>query len=428
MPYPQNTDQKQSSRLVNKFPFFYGWIILAVGTLGAIMTSPGQTYAVSIFIEHFIVDLGISRSLISTLYAGGTLAGSLALPLIGREIDRRGSRFMVVAIAGALGLACIYMGTVNGPLALAAGFVAVRMLGQGSLTLVSLHVINQWWVTRRGTIMGLSGLFTSLLGLGAFPNLINWLIPRYGWRTTYPLLGLLMLLIMVPAGYLFFRERPEAYGLQPDGPLKDEDGLQLQAAHAAEENWTHRETLRTPAFWIIATGLATIAMMTTGLFFHMVSIFADSGLSADVAASVYVPIAVTTALVTLSSGPLVDRIPLRFALSAALLLQASALWIAQFLTGVPLAFLYGIVLGTATGLFRIVSAVAWAHYFGREHLGSISGTATTISVFGAAMGPLPFGVARDLLGSYNGALSILSLLPLALGITSLLMSPPHKTE
>jgi cyanate permease len=85
-------------------------------------------------------------------------------------------------------------------------------------------------------------------------------------------------------------------------------------------------------------------------------------------------------------------------------------------------------LGTATGLFRIVSAVAWAHYFGREHLGSISGTATTISVFGAAMGPLPFGVARDLLGSYHGALSILSLLPLALGITSLLMSPPHKTE
>jgi hypothetical protein len=102
------------SRLVQKTPFFYGWVVLAVGTLGIIMTSPGQTYAVSISIEHFIADLGLSRSLVSTLYAVGTLSGSLALPLVGRQIDRRGSRVMVVIISLLFGLACIYMGLVRG--------------------------------------------------------------------------------------------------------------------------------------------------------------------------------------------------------------------------------------------------------------------------------------------------------------------------
>ena len=65
------------SRLVSKSPIFYGWIIMLVGTLGMIMSSPGQTYVVSIFIEPFIADLGISRSLVSTLYTLGTLVGSL---------------------------------------------------------------------------------------------------------------------------------------------------------------------------------------------------------------------------------------------------------------------------------------------------------------------------------------------------------------
>ena len=63
--------------------------------IGRIMTSPGQTYSVSIFIEHFIRDLGISRSLVSTLYSLGTLAGSLALPFVGRQIDRRGDQLFV---------------------------------------------------------------------------------------------------------------------------------------------------------------------------------------------------------------------------------------------------------------------------------------------------------------------------------------------
>ena len=89
------------------------WVMLAAGTLGIIMSSPGQTFAFSIFIEHFIADLGISRSLVSTLYTFGTLTASLGLPWIGKMIDQRGTRVMVGLIAGALGLACLYMSSVR---------------------------------------------------------------------------------------------------------------------------------------------------------------------------------------------------------------------------------------------------------------------------------------------------------------------------
>ena len=84
-----NVAKVERSRLVEKSPVYYGWVILVVGTLGMIMSSPGQTYSVSIFIEQFIEELGLSRTLVSTLYSVGTITGSLALPAIGRQVDKR---------------------------------------------------------------------------------------------------------------------------------------------------------------------------------------------------------------------------------------------------------------------------------------------------------------------------------------------------
>ena len=43
--------EPQKRSFISRSPIYYGWIIMAAGTLGIIMTGPGQTYTVSIFIE-----------------------------------------------------------------------------------------------------------------------------------------------------------------------------------------------------------------------------------------------------------------------------------------------------------------------------------------------------------------------------------------
>ncbi|MCP4362606.1 MAG: MFS transporter, partial [Chloroflexi bacterium] len=166
----------------------------------------------------------------------------------------------------------------------------------------------------------------------------------------------------------------------------------------AEEDWTLSEATRTPIFWVFVVGIASISMLSTGLYFHMVSIFNDNGLTSTIAASVFVPVAVTTAIVNLGSGALANRIPLRLMLATALFLQVMALIMAQFLQGIELAFLYGIILGAIGGLNHIVNSVSWAKYFGRKYLGSITGVTTTILIAGSALGPMPLGIARDMLG------------------------------
>jgi sugar phosphate permease len=193
-----------------------------------------------------------------------------------------------------------------------------------------------------------------------------------------------------------------------------------------EVNWTLMEAIRTPIFWIVALGIAWIAMLSTGLHFHMVSICQDNDLTPTVAAAVYVPLALTSALVNLGSGVLVDRIPVRVLLAAALVFQAISLPMAQFLTGVEMAFVYGVILGATLGLQLLVSSVIWAMYFGRRHLGSITGATTTIMVVGSALGPMPLGVARDLLGTYNLALTVSMVPTLILGVVSIFADRPRK--
>ncbi len=393
------------------------------------MTSPGQTYVVSIFLESFIADLGISRSLVSMLYTLGTLVGSFILPIVGYQLDRHGARLIVVLITALFGLACVYMGYVQNAFMLGLGFIALRMLGQGSLGMVCTNVINQWWVRRRGMVMGISGMAGSLISLGGFPNLINWLLPIYGWRFTYILLGIILVFVMTPLAFIFFRNQPEDYGLQPDG---GESGIFRSRKRKqvptgwTEVHWTLGQAMHTSVFWILLGSLSAISMLSTGLFFHIVSIFTDNGLTPDLAAAVFVPVAVTTALVNWGSGLLVDRVPVRVLLAIGLFFQALSLLMARSLSGITLVLIFGIVLGISSGLIRILGSVVWAMYFGRHHLGSITGFTTMLTITGSAMGPMPLGIGRDLLGSYNLALIISAVIPLLLGILGLFIDDPAR--
>ncbi len=416
------------SKLITGFPFYYGWVILVVSVIGSVMTSPGQTYAFSIFIERFIEDLGISRSVVSTLYMIGTLTASLALPFVGRQIDKRGPRIMVGIVSVLFAIACFYMSFVQNVVMLGIGFVFMRMLGQGSLNIVSGVIINQWWVRKRGMILGIAGVMATLLGSGLFPTFLHQLIGTFGWRPSYRILALMMLCFMLPVGLIFFRSKPEDYGLLPDGDKIPVDHGVQSTPIVKEENWTSTQAVRTTTFWLIGLGLASISMLNTGLQFHMVSIFRDAGLSAGVAANAYMSIAFTAAIIRLIGGYLVDRVPVRFLLCVALIGQVTCLLLAPRIQDSTSAFVYGVVLGVTGSLQMTVSTVVWAKYFGRQHLGSITGIASLIGAGSSALGPMPMGIARDILGSYAQALTMLAIIPFVLSIAVLFARRPQKSH
>ena len=158
------------------------------------------------------------------------------------------------------------------------------------------------------------------------------------------------------------------------------------------------------------------------------SIFEDAGLSASVAAAAFMPLAVTGVVVRLASGVLVVRVPVRYLLSGALVGLAASLFMAPRLQGTTSALTYGIILGATGSLQLTVSQVVWAKYYGRRHLGSVTGVAMLVSIAGSALGPMPMGIARDLMGSYLPALTVSAALPLVLAVVALFARRPERKE
>jgi MFS transporter, OFA family, oxalate/formate antiporter len=410
----------RKSRVIGWTPFFYGWVILLVGMLGIVMMGPSQTFTFSLFLDPMVRDLGLSRSFISLSYGLATLAASFMLPITGRLVDRFGARRMIVVDAIIFGLAIMLFSQLVGPLSLMGMFLLGRFLGFGSMQLISNNVIAQWFVRRRGFVMGIAGqsLAISLL---IYPALSNWLIGQLGWRLAWVALGALVLAIMLPVGWIFFRDRPELYGLLPDG---NEPSAEELIVLSREEHWTLAEARHTPVFWLFFAGCAIQSMLTAGLVFHQTSLFQVHGIDGSLTVMAFQLQAIFAVAGNLGMGYLLDHLPARRLLALQMIGLAAMLLQMIFLQNMLHIALYSALMGLASGSFRVMDATVWARYFGRLHLGSIRGATMIGTVGGTALGTFILGVGYDFTGSYDTTLYALLILPTLVTLATFIIKRP----
>lgn len=406
-----------------KGSIFYGWIIVIIASLGAFFSGPGQTYSISVFIDSYIQEFGRSRTTISTLYSLATLTSGLLLFFIGKQIDRRGHRFMFPTIALLFSMACLFMSRISHYAMLFFGFFLIRFLGQGSMTLAASTLIPQWFITRRGQALSFMAL-GGALGSTLFPPINTWIIQNYGWRTGWLFWAVMLLTIMLPAS-LLIRNRPEDMGLLPDNESirkVDSNKEPIQLA-----SYTIKEARGTRAFWLLLFCMFVSAMSNTGITFHLFSILGERGFPPMEIAMILSSMAIVALPSSLLAGFLLDRfkanllITLTFGLH--LLVILSLLRIITFQG----ALLFGILWGICCGFENMNYNYIWPSYYGRLYLGSIRGLTMTSMVIGSAFGPLPFGFFYDSFGGYREVLGVMFFFTLLASVSSLLaVSPKNK--
>ena len=276
-------------RLVQRLPFHYGWVILACGALGSFMTLPGQTQGVSVFFDPVAATLALPRPDMALAYTLGTLAGTLPAPLVGRWIDRRGPRLAGGIIALAVALACGLMALSSSALTLTIGFAALRGSAVGALSLVSQHVINLWFVHRRGMAAAAASLGLAAGGI-CFPPFMEALIDAFGWRQAYVLLGVLVGGTMIPVGLVLFRTRP------------------VPAGTRQEPSFTRAQAVRTPLFYTLALANLLSNAIGTGLLLNHFDLMTKIGLPRDAAVRLFGPLAITQLCAVVVMGSVVDRL------------------------------------------------------------------------------------------------------------------------
>jgi len=408
-------------------PFFYGWIIVVVSATTLFFSGPGQTFSVSTFIDHYIAEFGWSRSLVSSMYSMGTLTAGLAMGAIGSLFDRLGHRTMTTVIAILLGLACVWMSLVNCVAMLLVGFLMLRLLGQGSMSLSSSTLSPQWFITKKGKALSLVSL-GGILGLAVLPPLNTWIIQTYGWQAGWRFWAVLLCFVMAPIAYFLIRNRPEDVGLWPDDLKVSEAATDTADNTFEESSWTVREAVGTRSFWLLLFCMMIPSAIVTGLVFHQVSVMAQVGLPVEAAATVLSAMAVVRLPVVLVAGQIADRVPPRFLIASAQAGLLAAMAVLLLADSVETALAYGVLLGIVMAFQGISMGVVWPEYYGRRHLSSIRGLTMMAGVIGSALGPLPYGYAYDILGSYHQALTASTIFPILGVVAALLATRPERAR
>ena len=421
-----------------KFPFFYGWIILAATVMGTIMSIPGQTMGVGVFTDFLIPTTGLDRLSLSTAYMFGTIASSLVLPFSGKLLDTRGSRYVIVLAAMGLGLSLVMLGnieyllhgarslisaineTIISFLLMVITFALMRQFGQGLMTLSSRTMLSKWFDRKRGLTTGISGIFISF-GFSGSPLFLNWLIIRSTWQTACFQLALVTGLITGFLGWIFFRDNPESCGLVMDGRISAlpggnlENGDRLPEPEIAVPLNTVRKTY---TFWVFNIGLSLHGLIVTALTFHIASLGAASGLDRSEVFALFLPISVVSVITNLTAGWVSDRMQLKYLLTVMMVASFFGTVSIMFLGSMTGRAIFSISLGMAGGLFGCLGGVTWPRYFGRKYLGAISGLSMASMVFASAIGPPLFGLSQSLFSSYDNGIWISSVLPLIIFLCS----------
>ncbi|MDA3928022.1 MAG: MFS transporter [Prolixibacteraceae bacterium] len=400
---------------VNKFPFFYGWVILFAGTVGIIMSIPGQTMGISVFTDYLIDALSIERTSLSFAYLLGTVASGLLITRAGKYYDKYGARVMAMGAGFILGLMVIgltkvdvmidvvsgfFIDSAHEYIAIAflvVGFFGIRFFGQGILTMVSRNMVMKWFEKRRGFANAIMGVFVSF-GFSFAPQFFNGMIENLGWRITWMQIGLFVAIVFVAFALVVFRDNAVDCGLKPDGKLiKDKNSKGTYV----EKEYTLKQAKTKYSFWVFNFAMALNAFYVTALTFHVVSIFNEAGFDRETAISIFLPASFIAVSFNFIGGWISDYTKLKYLLlvnmvgilisgTALLFLENNQLSVWVLITG------NGIIMG----LFSVLNTVTWPRFFGTKHLGAISGYSISYSVISSALGPFLFSLSLLYFGSY----------------------------
>lgn len=429
-----------------KTPFFYGWIIVAVSTIGIMMSVPGQTTGVGVFTDFLIDVLDLSRSQLSMAYMFGTISSGLILPASGRLFDRVGARVMIVCACVILAVtllglsACdwvIMILNVQGDgvlsttirfLLIFAGFFLLRYSGQGLVAMTSRAMLGKWFQRKRGMVSGISSVAASAFFAGA-PIMLNQLINIHDWRFAWMLLACLSI-GMALLGWLTFRDNPEECGLWMDGSSTNPEVPQEgeKDNFVIHKEFTLEEARRTFSFWVFNLGLSAFSMIVTAVTFHVSSIGAESNLSREETFQLFLPMAVVSVLTNFVFLSCSDRIKLKY------FLAFNMFWMVIGTYGV-LSFQetvsYWMVIvgfGISGGIFSPLVTLLWPKFYGRKHLGAISGFNMSCMVIASAVGPFIFAQAHDWFGTYDVGIYLCMSVPAVLFVLSFFAVNPQTIE
>jgi sugar phosphate permease len=388
---------------------FYGWRIVAAATGLQFLQAGLMTHAFGAYVAVLTEERGWSKTALSGAAALQQAETALLGPVLGWLLDRFGPQVFVRSGVVLFGAGLMLLGGVDSLFAFYAAFVLIA-LGGSLFGFFPLNVAIIHWFERKRT-RALSAMSIGLALGGLVVPLVAWSLVAFGWRETAFGSGVLVILLGLPLAFVI-RNRPADMGLLVDGLPQEKPP---EAPHLSKQqetrDFTAREALRTPAFWLLSLGHGFALFAVHAVTVHAITHLKE-GLGYSVAAASLVITLVTLCqLLGVTLGwTLGERFEKRLIAAACMLAHMSGLLLLSYAAATWMVVAFAVLHGVAWGVRGPFMQAIRADYFGRSAIGMILGLSFLILIVGQVGGPLLAGILADVSGDYRLGFTVLALL------------------
>ncbi|MFC2033506.1 MFS transporter [Chloroflexota bacterium] len=405
-----NNKEPGSLAASGKPRIFYGYIIVAAGLI-IMLVIQGAFTSFGVFFNPIISEFGWLRATISGAPSIAFVFMGVGYIIMGALSDRFSPRIALTVGALTFGAGYLLMSQLGAVWQLYLFYPLVGM-GVSASDVVILSTIVRWFVKKRGIMTGITKTGTGL-GILIMPLLTSYFVANYGWRSSYIILGILVMVITITVSQ-FLRRTPEQMGLLPDGELKMVESY----SDMASTGLSFAEAVRTRQLWMTCAAVLTMFCSSQIIVVHIIPHAIDNGIPELSAAGIMSIIGGTSILGRIVMGYANDRIGSRLALTiCCIIFVVSFIWL-LWAKELWMLYLFALVYGFGHGgLFAIVSPLV-ATMFGTRSHGTLLGIVFCCAQTAGAIGPLLAGYIFDVTGSYQIAFFIL----IALSVIGLMIS------
>ena len=360
----------------------FRWII--GGFTLTFFSSFGQTYFISISISEWREIFDLSHGEFGRLYMLATLSSAACLPFLGKFIDFIPAHKLIAMVIPILSAAAILAGIAPSLWVLIIAIFLLRLFGQGLMSHIALTVTGRWFSAERGraislVILGHQG------GEASMPLVFSMVAIIYGYQVGWLFGAILLIIVALPISFWAYSATREPQNSNTTGSVTE------NKIH----NWTRREVMGDPIFWILLTGALAPGFIGTIIFYHQNYLTEINEWPPQIFVQSLVALSTMTVIFTLISGAIVNKFGSRILLPYFLI----PLVIACFLLTIkgPAIIVSGVMifLGISYGISWTLFGSLWPEIYGTKYLGSIRSITISAVVIATAAGPGITGTLID---------------------------------
>nr|WP_256489464.1 MFS transporter [Pleionea sp. CnH1-48] len=346
----------------------------------------GQTFFISIFTAEWRQAFQLSHTELSAYYSFATLASGFLIMFVGGRIDTTELKTFSLWVLVGTTVACVLLATAGSVVALVLGFFLIRFCGQGLSCHAAYTSMARYFDANRGKAISIAALAMPV-GEFVLPIAGAIAITEIGWRWSWGLLAISIPLVFLPLVLWSLRD---ARIHSPQSQTSSQDSESKQ-----QRQWQRSEVIRDIRFWIAIPAILAPPFLVTGLFFHQTHWAQEQGWALSSLASSLMVYAVTHAISSFISGPIVDRLGVAKMLRLYLLPMTLSMAVLAASNEFTAWVLFMALAGLSVGASGPVVGSLWPKIYGTEHLGSIRSLVTALMIFSTAIAPILLGIFID---------------------------------